>query len=136
MNAFNELLIFLQNIDEDFTPCLSDKVVLSDYVAKIMEKADLIIERGEGDIRGLVVLYCNDEINRKAYISLVGVSTLYRNQGIAKRLMKQAIQIVKKKKFRTLGIHSNNPVAIRLYQSLGFSILISGERSYLELRIS
>ena len=130
-----KLLNFLQNIDADFNPPLSSKVYLPDYVKKITDKADLILDYDGNEISGLVVMYCNDLVNKKAYIPLVGVSSRYRNRGIARKLMARAIRLVKEKGFKIVGIHSNNPVAIKLYESLGFSTIVQGERSYLELSL-
>lgn len=135
-SVFNEkLLDFLQNIDTDFNPPLSSKVYLPDYVKKITDKADLVLDYDGNEISGLVVVYCNEMVNKKAYIPLVGVSSKYRNRGIARKLMIQAIRLVKEKGFKIVGIHSNNPVAIKLYESLGFSTIVQGERSYLELSL-
>ncbi len=128
-----KLLSFLQSVDTDFHPSLSDKVNLSDYVRKIIEKAELVFDDDGERIIGLVVVYCNDENEKRAYIPLVGVATEYRKKGIAKKLITQAIQIVKEREFKIIGIHSNNPVAVRLYQSLGFVLIEPGERVYLEL---
>jgi len=132
---FGKLLLFLQCVDRDFCPALSEKVYLPDYVRKIMENADLLLDYDEDRIVGLVVLYCNDEIKKRAYIPLVGVAVGYRNRGIARNLMTRAIQMVKEKGFKVIGIHSNNPIAVWLYQSLGFKLMESGERVYMELEL-
>ena len=41
---------------------------LHDYVEKIIDKAELILDFDDDKIKGMVVLYCNDYVNRKAYI--------------------------------------------------------------------
>lgn len=130
-----KLLSFLQSVDTDFHPSLSDKVNLSDYVRKIIEKAELVFDDDGERIIGLVVVYCNDENEKRAYIPLVGVATEYRKKGIAKKLMTRVIQIVRDRGFKVIGIHSNNPIAVRLYQSLGFAVVESGERAYLEIEL-
>lgn len=123
---------FLSEIDEDFSPHLSSKVELHQYVVKIQRYAELVIDE-DRILRGLVVLYCNDTINYKAYISLVGVRKCFRGQGIARKMMTEAIQIAKDKKMRIIGIHSNNKAALKLYKTLGFVTKEFGEREYLEL---
>ena len=65
----------------------------------------------------------------------MGVCPEYRNRGVAKKLMSDAIQIVKDRDFILIGIHSNNPVAILLYESLGFVVVRQGKRSYMEMSI-
>lgn len=134
-DIFGKLLSFLQCVDKDFRPALSEKVSLPAYARKIIEKADLALENEDDHIVGLVVLYCNDEVGKRAYIPLVGVAAEYRNKGIAKKLMTRVIQIVRDRGFKVIGIHSNNPIAVRLYQSLGFAVVESGERAYLEIEL-
>lgn len=134
-DTFRELLSFLRSVDTDFHPALSEKVDLSAYARKIIEKANLALDYDGDKIIGLVVVYCNDEINKRAYIPLVGVASGYRNRGIAKKLMMQAIQVVTERGFKIIGIHSNNPIAVRLYRSLGFVVVNPGERAYLELEL-
>lgn len=129
------LLRFLKEIDNDFSPSLSEKVVLSDYVDKILKKACLVIESYKDDICGLIVLYCNDFINKKAYISLVGVAPKYRNRGIAKMMIEKAIHIAANKEMEIIGIHSNNSIAIHMYEKFGFKIIEPGERVYMELKL-
>ena len=125
---------FLKDIDGDFTPHLSCKVNLDEYVAKIQNNAELIVDIDK-ILRGLVVLYCNDVINYKAYISLVGVKQEFRGKGIARKMMESAIKIAKDKGMKIIGIHSNNEVALNLYKSLGFVTKEFGEREYLELKL-
>ena len=48
-----------------------------------------------GAINGLVALYANDFENHYAYVSLVAVDSDYRNQGIARNLLVQAINHVR-----------------------------------------
>ncbi len=131
-----KLLSFLQKIDSDFNPPLSFKVNLPDYVLKIQEKAELLIESHEKEICGLLVLYCNDTDHSQAYVALLGVANEWRGQGIARKLMQEAIRIVQESGFSTLSLHSNTPVAIRLYEKLGFRIVENGERVYMELSIT
>lgn len=131
----SDLYRFLREIDEDFSPSLSSKVTLFEYVEKIQNKAELIIDIDNNIIRGLVVLYCNNLDNRNAYISLVGVKKDYRGRGIARNLMKDAIKIAKDKGMKILGIHSNNPAALNIYKTLGFETKDFGEREYLELKL-
>ena len=126
---------FLSIIDEDFTPALSSKVLIGNFVDKIFDKAELIVEETDENIVGLVVLYCNDTENLQAYISLVGVLPECRGKGIAKKLMKQAVSLAKVNGMRTLLIHSNNHIAISLYQSFGFEVVEDGVRKLLSLHL-
>lgn len=135
MVSKESLIDFLTRIDYDFSPSLSSKVLLSDYALKILEKAELIIETSTGVIVGLVVVYCNDLEGLTGYIPLVGVVRDSRGEGIAKRMMLRAIKLSKIKGMRRILIHSNNAIAVRLYQNLGFHIIEDGERKLLELNL-
>lgn len=126
------LLTFLQEINSEYVPNLDKKVGLSDYVDKILTKASFLIECDKNGIVGLVVFYCNNINNLKAYIPLVGVLPRAQHQGIATRMMEIVCQYIKEQKFKVIGIHSNNPIAIKAYQKLGFRILNENERKYLE----
>lgn len=130
-----KIYTFLFNINYEYNPPLNLKVDLQCYAKKIIDNAVLFVEECHSEIVGMVVLYCNDKSREKAYIPLVGVLPDYQRRGIAKKLMQEAISYVKSVKFKTLGIHSNNSVAISTYCKLGFTIIEQGERKYMELRI-
>ena len=129
------LLLFLNKVDKDFSPPLSSKVDLKDYILKIQEKAELITEEQNGLIRGLVILYCNDFETKIAYISLVGDLPEFRGMGIAKICMSQAINVAKEKGMKRIMIHSNNPVAVKIYNDLGFHIIEDGDRKLMSLSL-
>lgn len=130
-----DLLKFLEEVNHEFSPSLDDKVVLRDYATKIQEQASVMIETDRSGICGMVVFYCNNQETKLAYISLVGVSTRARSQGIASRLVKSVCEYINTKKFYKIGIHSNNPSAIRIYQQLGFCIVEDEERKYMEMAL-
>lgn len=133
--TIQELYSFLESINSDFNPPLTNKVNFFDFIKKITEKAVLITQKSDNKIVGLTVLYCNNVKERKAYISLVGVLKEYRGLGIAKNMLNKAITYAQKQNFTVLGIHSNNPIAILLYQSLGFCIIENGNRVYMEKKL-
>lgn len=136
----DNLLKFIELVNNDFTPKLSHKIDLKEFVDKILLKSILIVEKDKDQIKGLIVLYCNNESEKKAYISLCAVDNRYRGIGIASNLLKKAIDIVKKKEYNTIGIHSNNSIAIKMYQKQGFKIKKEfeqdNERIYLELIVN
>ena len=126
------LVRFLREVDKDFHPTLSEKTDLKEYVAKILEKAMLFYELSDsGDIKGLVIMYANDFEKKYAYIPLVAVSPLYRQQGESLQYLNTL-----KGEIQVLGIHTNNPVALALYQKMGFkSVETVNGRTYLELEL-
>lgn len=131
-----ELYSFLEAINSDFNPPLTEKVKFCDFITKITENAVLITQNSENKLVGLTVLYCNNVNEKKSYISLVGVLKEYRGLGLAKKMVINAITYAKNQNFSIIGIHSNNPIAINLYLSLGFHIVENGERVYMEKKLS
>lgn len=132
------LMDFLKEVDRYFSPNLSQKTELSVFCDKLLRKAKLFVSySGGGKIIGLVALYANDFSNRYAYIPIVAVHKDFRNKGIAKTLVESAISYVRsmsRKEIRTLGIHTNNEVALHLYLEKGFVKLDEKDgRSYLEM---
>ena len=130
----DKLLNFLRKLDHDFSPTLSSKVNLEEYVEKITQQAKLVIRySNEREIIGLAVLYCNDLKELKAYVSLVAVASDQRSKGYAKSMMQEVVDHVLGAGFHSLGIHTNNPYAMALYKNMGFNIIGGSDRLYLEL---
>lgn len=134
-----ELLKFLNEVNDDFCPPLSQKTNLNLFVEKMLANADFFYEKSDsGNITGLVAIYANDFEKKYAYIPLVAVSPSYRRLGIANKLLSAALDYVAslENKIQTIGIHTDNPVAAQLYQKLGFeSVSVENERYYMEFRL-
>lgn len=136
----NVLMEFLQKVDKDFTPYLSQKTDLSAFGDRLLNHANLFVSKDEkGEIKGLVALYANDFVKKYAYIPLLAVAPEYRKQGIARMLMNEAIDYVRElgsEKIQVIGIHTSNPIAFDFYKELGFRLLDeSNNREYLELHL-
>lgn len=133
----NQLIDFLSRIDSDFYPPLSLMVNFIEYVRKIQEKANLVMEWDDDELVGLVILYCNDRDSLSAYIPVLGVDSSYRGKGIAKKILQSAIQIVSARGFKTLKLKANNPIAIHLYKGQGFKEISQFDGwTYLELEVT
>ena len=128
-----KFLDFLQRVDNDFPTPLSARVNLEEYARKLTDHGFVSVTIKQGVIVGMVAMYCNDTENSYAYIPLVAVDSQYRGQKISKSLMDCAIAYARLNGFKTLGLHTENPVALRLYESLGFVVIEDGHRKYLEL---
>lgn len=132
-------LKFLRKVDDDFVPTLSQKTNLEEFCTKIMSKAKLFVSYAkDGNVKGLVVMYANDFEHHYSYVSLVAVDLSFRKQGIADDLMRKAISYVKnlgKDKINCIGIHTNNAIALHLYEKLGFVAQSElDNRKYLEMK--
>lgn len=127
---------FLCRVDKDFPTPLSARVDLMEYAKKLADKAFISATIKNDKIIGLVAMYCNDIDKRYAYVPLVAVDGGYRGKKISKSLMTCAIMYAKDNGFKILGLHTENPIALKLYESLGFAIIQDSPRKYLELDLS
>ncbi len=78
----------------------------------------------DGKIIGNLTLICTNKQNQPRYfIANVAVHPDYRNRGIGRQLTLRAIQHVKDHDGRSviLQVREDNPAAIHIYESLGFS---------------
>jgi ribosomal protein S18 acetylase RimI-like enzyme len=98
-----KLLIFLLQVDHYFSPPLSSKVNLEEYVEKIAHQAKLVIRYSKDrEIIGLTVLYCNDTKDLKAYVSLVAVAKDHRSRGYARDMMQEVLGYVRSTDFQVV----------------------------------
>ncbi len=116
-----EFLDFVMEVDEEFNPPLSHRLNLEEYVSKLYSLSDLFYEFSDnGLLSGVVAIYLYDCKNDKAFIPFVAVKKEKRGKGIAKRILLKAIKAARAKGKTEIGIATNNPVALHLYESLGF----------------
>jgi len=129
------MLKFLQIVNADFVPHLSQKVDLAEFVHKAYCVAHCEVEETTF-IKGLVVGYANDKDKKLSYISLVAVHPNCRQNGIARKLVTNFINYAKTIPYiNAVGIHTNNPIALELYKSIGFKIIEKVDnRYYLEYK--
>ena len=125
---------FIKKINYDFPIPVSEKVDLNEYCEKLWEKAELVAEVQDEEIRGLVAGYMNDLENGSAYISLVGISRDFRNQGLGKKLVHQFVLLCREKQIRSVNLytHKTNQAAIKMYEGLGFEIDSEGNQNRMD----
>lgn len=132
----DKFLEFLIRVNQDFPTPLSDRVNLRKYAKKLVDNGFVVSTIKENKIVGIVVIYCNDFDTYNAYIPLVAVDKNYRGQKISKALMLCAMSYAKGLGFKRIGIHTENPIALNLYNSLGFKMKDDvTQRKYLELEM-
>jgi len=110
--------------DADFVPPLSGRVEISSYAHKIAGKATRFEAWADGELVGLVAVYCNDSERRAAYTTSVSVLRGWQDRGIASQLMERCVGHVKGLGFERieLEVDSENVGAVRLYEKTGFII--------------
>ena len=116
-----QLLAHLKACDAGFVPPLSHRVSLSDYAAKLCARAHRFEIWQDGQLAGVVALYA-DNAEAGGFISNVSVLPACQGQGLAKRLMHQAMQWASAHKLPSLRLEvgADNLPALSLYQQLGF----------------
>lgn len=132
-NFEEKILNFLKEIDNEFKIPLSKRVSLDEYMYKIKTLASSYVILDNNKIIASIIFYKNDNTNKKAYVTLVGVLREYQKRGIAKLLLEKCIFDTENSSMRIIGIHTDNIVAKKVYEEYGFKEVseING-RYYLE----
>lgn len=118
------LLLFLQKVDSLFSIKLSDKTDLTKLSKKITSLGTVFSISENEDIVGLIAGYNNDDVNLKAYISVLAILPEYQGKGLASKLLSDFTEDCKKKKIKRIEVftHKTNMNAINMYKKNGFII--------------
>lgn len=114
---------YLKSVDGEFNPRLME--LLSDlnlYATKLLTNGIVWVAKVDNKEVGLVALYANDMASKLAFISLVSTKKEYRGHGIARQLLTHCLEYLHTTPMHEVHLESNNPIAIKLYRSLGFEI--------------
>ena len=134
-NDYQLLLHYFQTVDNDFGISLSRKVDLKEYTSKLLKYGYVyaIMDENRQDILSCIVFYCNDMDTHIAYLPLLSTRADARGKGDGKLLVNEMIQCCKQKGMCRIICDSVNPVAVKLYKSLGITeYQASGELPHLE----
>jgi len=138
-NNFDRVFNLLSKIGNDYIPPLNEQVNnMEIYIQKIVTNADTFIIIDNNCDIGILSIYCNNLLNKKAFITTLGIATNYKGQGIAKKLLLFVIEYVKLNKFEkiALEVNKNNIKAINFYKKSGFSIVTENKNSlFMELKL-
>ena len=120
--TFDQLHLFLERVDHDFSVPLSDKQDLSEYTRKLLEKATLCCEIRDGEILSMVAGYTDRVLENRAYIAIVATLPQARGQQLASRLIERFILICQQKALSAVHLYTtpDNTAALRMYHRLGF----------------
>jgi ribosomal protein S18 acetylase RimI-like enzyme len=118
-----EVAAHLYRCDADFMPPLSNRIEIDNYAAKIVSNANRLEAWADGNLIGLVAIYCNDQKDFLAHITNVSVQKEWAGKGVGSSLTQQAIEFAKKSgaKKICLEVDCNNTQAIALYKKIGFT---------------
>jgi D-cysteine desulfhydrase len=115
----------------DFEPRLETYIDVDQYIEKILEHAERFEYWSDGELAGLVAIYCNDLKTREAFITMVSVMSKYEGKGIAKDLLNQAIDYCRELDFKKikLEVRKTNIKAKKIYEKFGFRQFESNDTS-------
>lgn len=116
------ILWHLTDCAASFHPPLAARVDLAAYAWKLTQNAVRFEAWGNGQLVGLVAVYCNAPDRGTAFVSSVSVLPHHTGQGIARHLMQMAIDHVRSLGFAevTLKVDPCATPAVGLYAGLGF----------------
>jgi ribosomal protein S18 acetylase RimI-like enzyme len=89
-------------------------------------------------LAGLVALYENDRVTRRAYITYVGVIPEFRRRGVARRLLERSMLRLRESgmRFVELEVRVDNGHAFSLYQQFGFEVReVAGRKAMLRAEL-
>lgn len=126
MKQTQKIEAFLIKVDKSFPVPLSNKQNLKDFAIKLNEKATICIKEENGEILSMVAGYTESLENNIAYISVVATLENARGKGYAKALVKDFINICKKKRIKAVHLYTvaTNLSAVKMYKSIGFGKFI------------
>jgi len=129
----------LAQVERDFQPPLSATLDLGAYAEKLSQKATNFVMYSEGELVGLVAVYCNDLAGKVAYLTLAAVRKEHRGSGVGSGLLRNAIGYLTRigfEKFR-LETYKTNAGIVDYYGRFGFVTTRETERSvFLELDLA
>jgi ribosomal protein S18 acetylase RimI-like enzyme len=121
-SSYQQVLAHLRVCDSDFMPPLSQRLSVSAYALKLMDKAARFEAWCDTDLVGLVALYCNDSSKSSAFITNVSVIPQWQGRGIAGLLIGHCADAMSQLLFKAieLEVDERNSAAIGLYKKYGF----------------
>ena len=123
---------FIIKISDDFMVPLLPRIDVHETYTKFKNLAVSVVCLESNKIVGLAATYCNNLETRKGYTTFVGADKEYRGNHIGTNLMLLTIDEARKKGMEYIGVHTNNPIAKRMYENIGFLQVDdnSGDHSY------
>ena len=118
--SFEELLIFLKQVESDFNPPLFQRIDVNAFVSKVLEYATVNTCRLDNDLIGTIIFYANDLLKKEAHITFLAVDYSYRGLHIASHLVQSASEEAKSKGMTKICVSTCNPKVVGFYQNNGF----------------
>jgi len=131
------LIALLTEIGDLLPVKLSERVIIADYAEKLLTNGEIIIAAFEDEYIGLIGFYDNDRINKKAYVSILGIKSRFQGMGIASKLLRMMQEHALKNQIVQCCLHVRkmNKKAIRFYKSNGYVTIAATADSFLMAKL-
>lgn len=117
--SFSLIEKFINEIDHEFVPLLSNKVDICKWATKLDIFAINFVSLNQyNNIEALLSFY----INETSYITFFSISKEHRGKGLGSKLLDTCIDECKKKQSHSIRVETwlSNKKALKLYLSRGF----------------
>ena len=111
---------FIIKISNDFVIPLLPRIDIHETYTKFKDLAVSVVCLESNKIGGLAATYCNNQETKKGYTTFVGTDKEYRGNQIGTNLMLLTIDEARKLGMKLIGVHTNNPIAKKMYENIGF----------------
>lgn len=121
-SSYEQVLAHLNLCDADFVPPLNQRLSISVYAQKLIDRAVRFEAWCDTDLVGLIALYCNDSSRSNAFITNVSITPTWQRCGVAGLLLGHCVDAMGELLLKTieLEVDQHNSAAIGLYKKYGF----------------
>lgn len=106
-------------------PDLPGRVNIEEYLDKLSKFANVYVLKNNNSVCGFCAAYMNDAKSRTAYITLIGIHSNYRHQGLGSRLFtycEEQAGFAGMNRLK-LEVNKDNGTAIAFYKKHGMEIV-------------
>lgn len=118
-----KIVEFIQDMDKYFSPSMSERVNLIEYVRKLKEKGIILgTYNKKYKVTSLIGFYANNSDSQISFISYLAVDPLYKGRQIATKLILEAMRRSAENGMKkcVVSTWAENKEALNLYNKSGF----------------
>lgn len=122
IDSYEVLSDLLFKMDSEFLPTAQLGFNLDKYIKKILEFGEVFVCIKEEKTVGLLAVYANDLIEKKAFITSIGVLPQYRGNRLGKKLLDHACSCARERGMISISLEvaKSNKIALDFYFKNGF----------------
>ncbi|ARS53463.1 GNAT family N-acetyltransferase [Kushneria konosiri] len=116
-------LRFIEQVEREFEPPLSEQHHLPDYVNKLLSLAEVNYVLDGDRVVAAIACYANDYEHYNAYATFIGVLPDYRGSGIARPLLSRGIESCRQAGMQNLRARTwHRGKILAFYEEMGFVV--------------